>query len=74
MRSDIGGAARIGGPSSAPLTLMKPLIACAMKSNEGRSRYGPSRPKPVMWQLTMSGLIARSASRPKPILSMTPGR
>ena len=57
MRSDSGGAARIGGSPSAPLTLMKPLIACAMKSNDGRSRYGPSRPKPVMWQLTMSGLM-----------------
>ena len=42
------GLARAGASPSAPLTLMKPLIACAMKSNDGRSRYGPSMPKPVM--------------------------
>ena len=74
MRSDSGGAARAGGSPSAPLTLMKPLIACAMKSNDGRSRYGPSMPKPVMWQLTRSGLSATSSARDRPIFSMTPGR
>jgi hypothetical protein len=36
---------------------MKPLIACAMKSNAGRSRYGPSWPNPVMCATTMSGLM-----------------
>ena len=62
MRSDSGGAARAGASPSAPLTLMKPLIACAMKSNDGRSRYGPSSPKPVMWQLTRSGLVQLGSS------------
>ena len=38
MRSDSGGAARAGASSSAPFTLMNPLIACAMKSKAGRSR------------------------------------
>ena len=38
IRSDSGGAARAGGSPSAPFTLMNPLIACAMKSNDGRSR------------------------------------
>ena len=42
-RSAIGGPARIGSPGS-PLTLMKPLIAWAMKSNAGRSTYGPVLP------------------------------
>ena len=74
IRSDSGGAARCGGSPSAPLTLMKPLIACAMKSNVGRSRYGPSWPKPVMWATTRSGLMRRSSSRERPILSMMPGR
>ena len=31
-------AARAGGSFSAPLTLMNPLMACAMKSKAGRSR------------------------------------
>ena len=39
----IGGPARIGSPG-APVTLMKPLIAWAMKSNAGRSTYGPLLP------------------------------
>jgi hypothetical protein len=38
IRSAIGGAARIGGPSGSPVTLMNPLIAWAMKSKDGRSR------------------------------------
>jgi len=33
-----GGPARIGGPSAGPVTAMNPLIACAMKSKDGRSR------------------------------------
>ena len=42
-RSAIGGPARIGSPG-VPLTLMKPLIAWAMKSNAGRRAYGPALP------------------------------
>ena len=72
-RSEIGGAARIGGSPSSPFTLIKPLMACAIKSKDGRSAYGPSKPKPVRLQLTKSGLIWRNASRPKPIVSITPG-
>jgi hypothetical protein len=74
MRSEMGGAARVGGWSSAPFTLMNPLIACAMKSNAGRSRYGPSRPNPVMCADTMSGLIASRSARESFIFSITPGR
>ena len=36
-KSEIGGAARIGGSFSSPFTLMKPLIAWAIKSKEGLS-------------------------------------
>ena len=49
-RSAIGGPARNGGPSAVPVTLMNPLIAWAMKSKDGRSRYGPLVPKPLMLQ------------------------
>ncbi|MNU08958.1 hypothetical protein D3C72_2552510 [compost metagenome] len=37
-RSLMGGPARMGGSSSPPFRLMKPLMAWAMKSKAGRSR------------------------------------
>ena len=38
LKPGFGGPAREGGPSAAPVTAMKPLIAWAMKSKPGRSR------------------------------------
>ncbi|MCY1379036.1 hypothetical protein D9M69_667180 [compost metagenome] len=49
-RSLMGGPARMGGSFSPPFRLMNPLIAWAMKSKAGRSRYGPEVPKPLMLQ------------------------
>ena len=74
VRSLIGGPARKGGPSASPFRLMKPLMAWAMKSKAGRSRYGPLVPKPLMLQWTMSGFSSFSRPGPKPIFSMMSGR
>ena len=43
-----------------PVTDMMPHSPWAIWSKPGRSRYGPSCPKPEMLASTMRGLIARS--------------
>ncbi len=40
----------VGGPSGSPVIAIMPLIAWANASYPGRSRYGPTWPKPDMEQ------------------------
>ena len=74
-RSLIGRPERSGGSSGAPLTLMKPLIAWAMKSKAGRSRYGPAAAEAVdVHRSPRPGRSACSRASSKPIRASTPGR
>src|SRR3970282_2270 len=61
-RSQIAAPVRIGPCPGAPVTDMRPLMPCAIWSKPGRSRYGPSWPKPEMLARMMRGLIAASES------------
>jgi hypothetical protein len=63
-----------GGPSSVPVTLMSPLMACTTPSTPGRSFHGPCCPKAEMLQYTRRGLRVRRVSAPSPKRSATPGR
>ena len=65
-------AAPAGGRRSRSSTA-KPDIASTSVPKPGRSRYGPSWPKPVMRTMISFGLRACSTSGPSPISSSVPG-
>ena len=46
-----------GAPPGCPVTLMMPVIACAIRSNPGRAAHGPVWPKPEMLAYTRRRLI-----------------
>ena len=60
--SAIAAPVRIGPLPGAPVTDIRPLMPCAIWSKPGRSRYGPSWPKPEMLARMMRGLIFSSDS------------
>jgi hypothetical protein len=73
-RSPMGNPERTGRPPISPVSDMPPPSAWTIMSNAGRSRYGPSRPKPVSEVTTRFGLTARSTSAPMESFSIVPGR
>ena len=73
-KSPIGRPERTGRPPMSPVSDMPPPSAWTIMSNAGRSRYGPSRPKPVSDVTTSDGFSSRSTSAPMPSFSIVPGR
>ena len=71
-KSEIGIAARIGPLFSVPFKDIKPLKACAIKSNAGLSLISPSLPKPLTQALISLGFIDCKTLSSKPILAKTP--
>ena len=72
--SAIASGGSTGGRSPKPFFEAKPDIASTSVPKPGRSRYGPSWPKPVMRTMIRPGLRACSTSGPSPICSSVPGR
>ena len=62
-----------GGRSAKPFLEAKPDIASTSVPKPGRSRYGPSWPKPVMRTMTSAGLRACSTSGAEPHLLQRAG-
>ena len=60
--STIGKPTLTGGSTSAPLSIIMPLVACTMLSIAGQSRWALCWPYPDTEQNTMSGRSSRTAS------------
>ena len=62
VRSATGMPTRTGPWPGSPVIDISPPMPCAIWSNPGRSRYGPSWPKPEIEPYTSRGLIGFSDS------------
>ena len=72
--SAIASGGSTGARSAKPFLAANPLSPSTSEPNPGRSRYGPSWPKPEIRTITSAGLRACSTSGPSPIFSSVPGR
>ena len=68
-----GTVMRTGRRSGSPLSAIEPPIAASVRSVARWSAYGPVCPNGEMATYTRSGRAARSASKPRPRASITPG-
>ncbi|MNS86839.1 hypothetical protein D3C72_1207540 [compost metagenome] len=63
-----------GSPSGSPVTLITPAAAWMVRSKPPSAARGPLCPYAEIEQYTRPGLCSRMLAKPRPSLSMTPGR